>query len=132
MSKTSKRRPTAFKVEDVELFEPPVPAPVPAEPTPLPVTRTRALPALGRGLRWGSILFAALGGLVGLAASLWLYDWALSLVARNDWIGWTEVTLLGLVRFALVAIILRQLAARAPRGARKDQAGGGRRRAPER
>src|SRR5215471_13333919 len=110
MSKTSKRRPTAFKVEDVERFEPPVPAPVPAEPTPLPVTRTRALPALGRGLRWGSILFAALGGLVGLAASLWLYDWALSLIARNDWIGWTAVTLLGLVLFALVAIILREVA----------------------
>lgn len=110
MSKTSKRRPTAFKVEDVELLEPPVPATVPAEPTPLPVTRTRALPALDRGLRWGSILFAALGGLVGLAASLWLYDWALLLIARNDWIGWTAVALLGLVLLALVAIILREVA----------------------
>ncbi len=110
MSKTNKRKPTVFKVEEVELFEPPVPPPLPAEPVPLPVTRIRALPALDRGLRWGSILFAALAGLVSLVASLWLYDWALSLIARDDWIGWTAVALLGVVLLALAMIILREVA----------------------
>jgi putative membrane protein len=110
MTKTSKRKPTAFKVEEVELFEPPVPPPLPTEPVPLPVTRVRALPVLDRRLRWGSILFAALGGLVSLAASLWLYDWTLSLIARDDWIGWTAVALLGLVLLALAMIILREVA----------------------
>jgi putative membrane protein len=110
MTKTSKRKPTAFKVEEVELFEPPVPPPLPTEPVPLPVTRVRALPVLDRGLRWGSILFAALGGLVSLVASLWLYDWTLSLIARDDWIGWTAVALLGLVLLALAMIILREVA----------------------
>jgi len=110
MTKTSKRKPTAFKVEDVELFEPPVPPPLPTEPVPLAVTRVRVLPVLDRGLRWGSILFAALGGLVSLVASLWLYDWTLSLIARDDWIGWTAVALLGLVLLALAMIILREVA----------------------
>ena len=110
MTKTSKRKPTAFKVEEVELFEPPVPPPLPTEPVPLPVTRVRALPVLDRRLRWGSILFAALGGLVSLVASLWLYDWTLSLIARDDWIGWTAVALLGLVLLALAMIILREVA----------------------
>jgi putative membrane protein len=110
MTKTSKRKPTAFKVEDVELFEPPVPPPLPTEPVPLPVTRVRVLPVLDRGLRWGSILFAALGGLVSLVASLWIYDWTSSLIARDDWIGWTAVALLGLVLLALAMIILREVA----------------------
>jgi putative membrane protein len=109
VTKTSKRKPTAFKVEEVELFEPPAP-PLPTEPVPLPVTRVRALPVLDRGLRWGSILFAALGGLVSLIASLWLYDWTLSLIARDDWIGWTAVALLGLMLLALAMIILREVA----------------------
>ena len=110
MTRTNKRKPAAFNVEEVELFEPPVPPPLPVEPTPLPVTRIRALPALDRGLRWGSILFAALGGLVSLVASLWLYDWTLSLIARDDWIGWTAVGLLALVLLALAMIILREVA----------------------
>jgi putative membrane protein len=66
------------------------------------------MPNLERGLRWGSILLSALGGLVGLIASLWLYDWALQLLARDDWIGWAAVGLLGLVILALVMTILRE------------------------
>jgi putative membrane protein len=111
MSKSKQRKPTAFRVEDVELFEPSVsPAPIATETAPLPVPRVRAMPDLGRGLRWGTILIGALGGLVSLAASLWLYDWALSLIARDDWIGWAAVGLLGLVFFALLMIILREAA----------------------
>jgi putative membrane protein len=66
------------------------------------------MPNLERGLRWGSILLNALGALVGLIASLWLYDWVLQLLARDDWIGWAAVGLLGLVILALVMIILRE------------------------
>ncbi|MBK5196707.1 MAG: TIGR01620 family protein [Methyloceanibacter sp.] len=111
MSKTKHRKPTAFRVEDVELFEPPVlPVPLATESAELPVPWVRTMPDLGRGLRWGTILMGALGGLISLAASLWLYDWALSLIARDDWIGWAAVGLLGLVLFALLMIILREAA----------------------
>src|SRR5581483_8177587 len=109
MSKKEQRKPAAFRVEDVEVF---VPAPVPEEaaPAPLPAVRPRAVPDFRRGLRWGSILFGALGGLITLVASLWLYDFALALIARDDWIGWAAVALLAIVIFALLMIVLREVA----------------------
>jgi len=107
MNKNSRRKPAAFRVEEAEVFVPPEPAApaVPAEPAD---ARVRALPNLERGLRWVSIFLGALGGLVSLIASLWLYDWVLQLLARDDWIGWAAVGLLGLVLFALLMIILRE------------------------
>ena len=110
MSKKTHRKPAAFRVEEVEVFVPPVMPDLAAEPVPLPVPRARAMPDLGRGLRWGSIFIGALGGLVGLLASLWLYDYVLALIARDDWIGWAAVGLLALVLFALTMIILREVA----------------------
>jgi putative membrane protein len=107
MNKSSRRKPEAFRVEEVELFVPPEPA-APAVPAGPADARVRALPNLERGLRWGSIFLGALGGLVSLIASLWLYDWVLQLLARDDWIGWAAVGLLGLVLFALLMIILRE------------------------
>jgi len=107
MNKSSRRKPEAFRVEEVEVFVPPEPA-APAVPAGPADARVRALPNLERGLRWGSIFLGALGGLVSLIASLWLYDWVLQLLARDDWIGWAAVGLLGLVLFALLMIILRE------------------------
>ena len=109
MSKKAHRKPAAFRVEEVDVFVPPAP-PVVAEPESLPVGRGRTMPDLGRGLRWGSILLGALGGLVSLLASLWLYDYVLALIARDDWIGWAAAGLLALVLFALLMIILREVA----------------------
>jgi putative membrane protein len=109
MSKTTGRKPTSFRVEEVDMFVPPEPA-TPAEERSLPVPQVRALPDLRGGLRWGSIFLGALGGLIGLVASLWLYDWVLSLVARDDWIGWAAVVLLGLVLLALAMIIICEAA----------------------
>jgi putative membrane protein len=110
MTKRSRRKPAAFRVEEVDIFVPPEPVPptVAAEPAP-PAARVRALPNLERGLRWGSIFFGALGGLVSLIASLWLYDWVIELLSRDDWIGWAAVGLLGLVLFALLMIVLREM-----------------------
>ncbi len=110
MSKKAHRKPAAFSVDEVEVFVPPAAPDMAAEPVSLPVPRVRAMPDLGRGLRWGSIFIGALGGLVSLLASLWLYDYVLALIARDDWIGWAAVALLGLVLFALVMIILREVA----------------------
>ena len=98
MTKKGHRKPAAFRVEEVELFVPPVAPEVSAEATPLPA-RLRTLPDLSRGLRWGSILVGALGGLIGLLASIWLYDYVLALLARDDWIGWLAVGLNERLRF---------------------------------
>jgi len=110
MSKKAQRKPTAFRLEEVEVFAPPAAPDIAAEPVPLPAPRMRAIPEFGRGLRWGSILIGALGALISLLASLWLYDYVLALIARDDWIGWAAVGLLALVLFALLMIILREVA----------------------
>jgi putative membrane protein len=106
MTKKAQRKPAAFRIEDVDLVPLPA-APAVPEPVQVPV-RVRALPDLGRGLRWGSILIAALGGLIGLLASIWLYDYVLALIARDDWIGWIAAGLLAIVVFALLMIIVRE------------------------
>jgi putative membrane protein len=109
MSKKAHRKPAAFRVEEVEMVAPAVAPPVALEQPPVPA-RVRTLPDLRRGLRWGSILIGALGGLIGLLASLWLYDYVRALIAREDWIGWTAAGLLALVLFALLMIILKEAA----------------------
>jgi len=108
MTRKAHRKPAAFKVEEVEVFT--QPTPVPPESAPLPAPRQRAVPDLGRSLRWGTIFISGLGALLSLLASVWLYDTVLALIARDDWIGWAAVGLLSLVLFALLMIILREVA----------------------
>ena len=109
MTKKAYRKPAAFpEVEEIEVFAPPVPAS--SEPIPIPSPRLRTAADLGRGLRWGAILISALGALVSLLASIWLYDTVLALIARDDWIGWAAAALLALVVLALVMIVLREVA----------------------
>jgi putative membrane protein len=109
MKAKGNRKPTAFKVEDVEVFAS-TRVPIPAEPSPVPAPRLRTAADLGRGLRWGTIFISALGALVSLLASIWLYDYVLALIARDDWIGWVAAGLLALVVFALLMIILKEVA----------------------
>jgi len=68
----------------------------------------RTSPVLERGWRWGSILVAAIGGLIGLATAVWLHDLVRDMMARQDWIGWTTIGLLGIAILALLIIILRE------------------------
>ncbi|HEY8276340.1 MAG TPA: TIGR01620 family protein [Methyloceanibacter sp.] len=106
MSNPKMRKPTSFRLEEVDIVATPSALP---EPT-LPVSRIRNVPALDRGFRWGSILLAAVGGLVALAVTLWFRDWALQLIARQDLIGWITVGLLSLAVLALTMVVLREIA----------------------
>jgi putative membrane protein len=106
MSNPKMRKPTSFRLEEVDIVATPSALP---EPT-LPVSRIRNVPALERGFRWGSILLAAVGGLVALAVTLWFRDWALQLIARQDLIGWITVGLLSLAVLALTMVVLREIA----------------------
>ncbi len=110
MSKRKTRKPASFKIEEIEVFAPEALAAAPSEPSDLPVAKVLGLPDLSRGLRWGSLLLGAAGGLVSLIAGLWLYDWTLALLAREDWIGWVAVGLLSVTLFALSMIVLREVA----------------------
>ena len=133
MSKKAHRKPAAFRVEEVEVFVPPALPAVGGAGIAAGARAGARMPDLGRGLSWGSILIGALGGLVSLLASLWLYDYVLALIARDDWIGWAAAGLLGArpVR-AADDHPPRSRRARAARASRQDQARGRQRRAPER
>ncbi|MGB6347955.1 MAG: TIGR01620 family protein [Methyloceanibacter sp.] len=105
---TKPRKPASFRLEEVEMVEAPLAPPVIAtDEAQLPAT-VRALPALSRGWRWGSILLTAIGALVGLASAMWLHDLVREMMARQDWIGWATIGLLGLASLALVMIVLRE------------------------
>ena len=66
---TKSRKPASFRLEEIDIVETTLPPPAIATDTAqLPAT-VRALPALERGWRWGSILLAAVGGLVGMLVS---------------------------------------------------------------
>ncbi|HXG78681.1 MAG TPA: TIGR01620 family protein [Methyloceanibacter sp.] len=111
MSKKAHRKPAAFRIEEVEVFAPqPAMAEItPAEAAQLPA-RLRSLSDFGRGLRWGSLFIGALAGLIGLLASIWLYDTVFALIARKDWIGWIAAGLFALVLIALLMLALREVA----------------------
>jgi putative membrane protein len=107
---TKPRKPASFRLEEIEVLDTPLPPPaIATDASQLPAT-VRGLPALERGWRWGSILLAAVGGLVGLASVVWLHDLVREMMARQDWIGWTTIGLLGLAILALLMIILREAA----------------------
>ena len=107
---TTPRKPASFRLEEVEIVETPLPPPaIATDEAQLPAT-VRALPALDRGWRWGSILLAAVGGLVGLASAMWLHDLVRDMMARQDWIGWATIGLIGLAVLALLMIVLREAA----------------------
>jgi putative membrane protein len=103
------RKPASFRIEDVEIVDAPPPSMVVADPPQLPAA-VRVLPTLERGWNWGSILIGAIGGLVGLASAMWLHDLVLSMLARQDWIGWVAIGLLGIAVLALLMIALKEAA----------------------
>ena len=105
---TKARKPASFRLEEIEVLETPLPVPaIATDDVQLPAT-VRTSPVLERGWRWGSILVAAIGGLIGLATAVWLHDLVRDMMARQDWIGWTTIGLLGIAILALLIIILRE------------------------
>jgi putative membrane protein len=109
MTKTHRRKPASFRVEEIEVMAVSPPS-IASEPPSLPAPRVLGVPDLRRGLRWRSILLGALSLLVSLLAALWLHDWVRELIARQDWIGWAAVALLGLAVVALLMIVLKEAA----------------------
>jgi putative membrane protein len=107
---TKPRKPASFRLEEIEVVDTPLPPPAVATDTPqLPAT-VRALPHLDRGWRWGSILLSAIGGLVVLASTIWLHDLVLEMLARQDWVGWLTIGLVGTAILALLMIVLKEAA----------------------
>jgi putative membrane protein len=66
--------------------------------------------ALGeRGLHWGKLLFAALAGAALLGACASFARLVSAAVAREDWVGWTTLSLLLVAAFAALMLALREV-----------------------
>lgn len=110
--KEKRRAPAALRLDDPNVAVPTTPPPESAR---LPVDNEQppaVVPGAGairRGMKWGGLLFSALGGLFALAAGLWLTDFVTALVSRNDWLGWLTLGLLGLAVFAALMIALSEI-----------------------
>ncbi len=101
--KDAKKSPKAFRPDDPNLVVEDTRSEVrmaqPLDEDALPVPRQEP-PAPKRGLRWGTLFLSAIGGLVTLAAGVWLHDLVMGLLAREAWIGWLAT---GLVILAGIA-----------------------------
>lgn len=64
---------------------------------------------LRTGFRWSALFFAAAAALSGLAISLWFARLVSVALARDDWIGWVSLGLLGAMCLATVVIALREI-----------------------
>lgn len=114
MSKKTKRAPRAFSPEDAkvvsrekETFDDPELAEI-APPDTLNVGGSSRADNIARGIKWGALFATTLGSLVLLAAGLWINDLVAGLLAREDWIGWLALGLLGLTVLSAIMLAARE------------------------
>ena len=121
MSERTKRSPSAFPLDsiDIDITSPPPPVATPARATEEAASISGetgdAASVCGaaepdRRSRWGALLFAALAGLASLAFGLAIDQFLRELFLRNDWLGWLGAGLTGLAGLAVCAIAVREIA----------------------
>src|SRR5690349_23089199 len=112
------RSPRLFNPDDPLLRQEPMPSePAPNRTSPAadapPTEAAMARPTLAdlgaRGWRWGTVFISAAAGATVLAATAWLMRLLDAALARNDWLGWSTLTLLLLAAFAALMLVLREL-----------------------
>lgn len=114
MTSRNKRSPRAFTPDDTKLVSREHAEPVDPEvieiapPDQATAPRGPDMDDLRRGMKWGALLLSAIGGLVLLAGGIWLNDLVTGLFARQDWVGWTALGLLGLAVLAAFMIAARE------------------------
>lgn len=74
-------------------------------PVPAVSTARRATRRFG----WGALFFSAAAALSGLALSLWFARFVSVALARQDWVGWTAMALLGAMVLAAAVIVAREV-----------------------
>lgn len=108
------RRPRAFSASEAEIIEPTAPQESMGEGAPLQPRQPAGLQLptfddIGRGVRWGSWLFSAMGILASIAFGVWFSRFVSVAIARDDWVGWLSSGLAIVIVFSLVMLVLREL-----------------------
>ena len=111
---TDPRRPRAFSPSEAEIVEPATASTgtagtMPPRPTMPAGLQLPTFDDMGRGIRWGAILFSAMGALASIAFGVWFARFVSVAVAREDWLGWISFGLAITILTALVALILREI-----------------------
>src|SRR5580698_6045465 len=117
--KTPHRRPATFKLDDpgVTVMDPddssrPARGTVhitpEADPALLPVPLETPIVPAPRGLRWGTVFWAAAGGLVLLGLGLGVTHLIEDLFARSEGLGFLGLALAFAAALALVVVIVRE------------------------
>jgi len=120
MTKTSSPRPPrVFAPDDPAISSAPETAPLdaPGEAelaaqgpgAPSQTLRRPTALDLSRGIRWGGLLISGLLGLMALATTLWFARYVEVALARDDWMGWLALCLLGLVALSALVLVLREI-----------------------
>ncbi len=108
------RRPRAFSASEAEIIEPTAPPEDMGEGPPLQPRQPAGLQLptfddIGRGVRWGSWLFSAMGVLASIAFGVWFSRFVSVAIARDDWVGWLSSGLAIVIVLSLVMLVLREL-----------------------
>ena len=108
-----RRAPRAFNPDDpAVLAEPAAPAEPAANMPPGDDDAGLAQPTLAdigrRGLRWGTLLAAALMGATTLALGAWFAQFVSAALAREDWVGTLTSVFLLIAAFAALMLLLRE------------------------
>jgi putative membrane protein len=107
------RKPQVFRLDDSRL-EPSAPEPQTEPPGGAPAEEENAAVALPpdtiqRGIRWSSVFFAALGGLVSIALTIWVTNFVADLFARGGWLGYLALALALIAALAAFMIATREI-----------------------
>lgn len=113
----SRRRPQAFDTTDPRVaapakdadteaaFEDPAQPPgAPRLPARIPITEH-----VRSGIRWGVMLAVAAAGLLAMALALRFWTFVWGLFERDDWIGWTALSLAGVLVLSFVMLLLKEI-----------------------
>ena len=112
------RTPQIFSPDDPLLSEEPVPTELAADRPPSvseapPADAGMARPTLAdlgaQSWRWGALFVSAVAGATALTAIAWLMRLLDAALVRDDWLGWSTLTLLLVAAFAALMLILREL-----------------------
>jgi putative membrane protein len=96
------RKPRVFQLDDTRLEQFP-PAIEDAEPSYTPAQ------SFQQGIRWTKLLVAALGGLISLSISIWIWDFVTGLFARGGLLGTFALLLAGLFALACLMLAIREI-----------------------
>ncbi len=110
------RKPRVFDPADPAIVEEPAPraeADLGVSPPPEGETQPTVRPTLAdlgqRGLKWGTILAAALAGAAFLGLCAWFARLVSAALVRQDWVGTLTLALLLVAAFAALMLLLREL-----------------------